>query len=463
MATQYKEDKNITFDINSILKDITRRWLLILLCACVFSMGFYIYAQETYSPSYTSKITFIINDKNENRNTYTNLTTTTTLADVFKRLINSEQLKSKTAENLGYSSFPGNVTATQVPETNLLTLSVTSSSPKLSFELINGVLDTYPTFTNGIMSNAVMEVLEPPTVQVGASNSSNSKQMALYGFAIGTALSVFIIVVFSFFKDTVKNEDEIEKKLNTHKAISIPREKKKHRIRNFFTRRKTPLNINNPTQGFSFVESFKKLRTIVETKGKKHNYKTFIVTSTLENEGKSTIAANIAIALAKKDLKVLIIDADLRKPAVSKFFDMEVKKEQNLYQFLKGEARLSDILIYDKKLNLSFIVDDSYRGNSTDLLSSDRMEYLISTVKEHFDYIIIDTAPLGMVSDTEEILEYCDAAFLVVRQDMAKSIAINDTIDIINHSNSKLLGCVFNDAKKAFDNQYGYGYYGYYG
>lgn len=460
MAMQYGEDRNISFDLNSILKDITRRWLLILLCACIFSMGFYVYAQETYSPNYTSKITFLIND---NRNASKDLTTATNLAGAFKKLITSPQLKSKTAENLGYSSFPGNAVATQVPETNLLTLSVTSSSPRLAFELLNGILDTYPTFTNGIMTNAVMEVLEQPVVTTHPTNNSNEKQMTLYGFLIGMCVSILLISVFSFFKDTVKNEDEIEKKLNTHKAVSIPKEKKKHRIRNFFSRKKTPLNINNPTQGFNFVESFKKLRTTVETKSKKYGYKTFVVTSTLENEGKSTVAANIAIALAKKDLKVLIIDADLRKPAISKFFDLEINKEQTLYHFLKGDSRLSDILIYDEKLNLSFIVDESYKSNATDLLSSDRMEYLISTVKERFDYIIVDTAPLGMVSDTEEILELCDAAFLVVRQDMAKSIAINDTIDIINHSNAKLLGCVFNDSKKAFDNQYGYGYYGYYG
>lgn len=450
---------NLTFDIYCILRDIGKRWLIIILCACFAAMGCFVFAKQSYAPVYETKTTFLVTDKNENRNVYTNLETTTTLANVFITLIASDQFKSKVAENMGYDSVPGTIEASQVPETNMINITTYGKTPIMSYQIMQSVLETYPLFTKEIMANAVMDTLEDSVVPDKVSNSSGAVSLTLLGFAGGAVISIAVISLFSFFKDTIKREDDISKKLNTTRILSVPKEKKKRRVKNIFKKTKTPLSINNPTQSFAFVESFKKLRTIIESKRRTEGFKSFVVTSTMENEGKTTISVNLALSLAKKGYSVLLLDTDLRKPAVAKFFDITLKKGQTLGEYLAGKRHLEEVIIKNEKLNLNLISNNIGCKNSSDLITSKRMTDLIETLKERYDYVILDATPLALVADAENIMEHCDATLLVVRQDRAKSIDINDAIDAIHQSGSKLLGCVYNGSAGTDSMRYGYGGY----
>ncbi len=455
---------NYSFDLYSTVKDVLKRWYLILFVAVLGAMGCFIYATEVYTPQYTTSVTLLVQNKNEQNTPASHLATTNRLAVILKAVLDSEQLHVAVAKQLGENTFPGNLSCEVISETNIITISVVSDSPVNSYRLLNAVLDNYPTFTRAVSSNVILETLSPPVIPTVASNSSGSFLMMILGFLGGAVVVTAFLVVLSYFKDTVKREDDIKKKLNVKKIASIPRQKKKLTIKEKMKGVKKSLSLSNPVIGFEFKESFKKLRRLITEEKKTKGDKLFAVTSSLENEGKTTVAVNLAISLARLKCKVLIIEGDLRKPAVTKFLDKKVEEGKSIIDFLNGEARLSDVTMYDEVLNLHIIGCNKGTGKANELVLSDEMKYLLSTAKENYDYIVIDTPPLGFASDAEDLMAEADSTLLVVRRDVATAIAINDTIEIINNTGAKLLGCVYNDSEitSLTASTYGYGYgYGY--
>lgn len=466
-----EQNKNYSFDIVSTLKDIFRNWFIVLIVGIVAGMGSFIVVTQMYKPQYSASITLLVQSKTNSQNVYDSLTATTKLAGVFKNILDSSQLQNAAAESLGYSQFPGTLSCSIVEETNILSFSVKSDSPIKSYRLLNAVLDSYPQFTKNVVSSIVLQTLEEPVVPVSPNNNSNATRAMMLGFLIGVLLTVAIIAVLSYYKDTIKKESDIEKKLNVKRVVSIPKQKKKISFKEKIKGVKKSLSLANPVISFEFRESFKKLRRIIVSDSKNNSHKVFSVTSSLENEGKTTIAVNVAMALGKMDYKVLLIDADLRKPAVTKFLDKKLPEGKELTDFLNGNARLSDIMHYDEINNITVAGCNKGTTLANELVTSDKMEYLFSVGREKYDYVIVDTSPLGFVSDAEDVLSISDSALLVVRRDIANALTINDTVDIILSTDVKLLGCVYNDSEavKLTGNNinyssyggYGYGKYGY--
>ena len=190
--------------------------------------------------------------------------------------------------------------------------------------------------------------------------------------------------------------------------------------------------------------------------------KTILITSVAENEGKSTVASNIALSIAQEGKNVLLIDADFRKPSLYKIFDIEKNQVTNFLGILREEESVQKTIVKLKKYPLYFILNNTNTGSIEDVLANNRFKSLIRVAKAKFDYVILDTAPMGLVPDAEGIAEFCDASLIVVREDMVLAKNINDVIDTLNSTNAKVIGSVFNDSKvvgtKAFRSNYEYNY-----
>ena len=216
-----------------------------------------------------------------------------------------------------------------------------------------------------------------------------------------------------------------------------------------------------------FVENYKKLRTKIMYKMKQRGGKIILVTSVMENEGKSTVAVNIALALAQKSKKVVLMDGDIRRPAIYKILQQRLNKNQEIGEFLKGNTEIGEILRFDKNTGLNLLIGTKHYSNSTEMVSGERMRSMLKAVRKIADYVVIDSPPTSLMADAEILAEYADVSLLVVRQSTASVRMINDTIDMLEGSSSELLGCIYNDVKtRVFSGKrvfggYGYGYGGY--
>ena len=160
MAKQ-SQNKQIEY-IYSVARDIMRDWWVILFIALSASFLAYIGAYLTYQPTFTSSTTFVVSAKSSSMGAYGNLTEVEKLTSTFQSVMDSQVLKKKVADSLRQDSFDGTVEITVVPETNLLTISVTSESPEIAYRLLNGILDNYEYVSQNVFEDVVMEIFEAP-------------------------------------------------------------------------------------------------------------------------------------------------------------------------------------------------------------------------------------------------------------------------------------------------------------
>lgn len=167
---------------------------------------------------------------------------------------------------------------------------------------------------------------------------------------------------------------------------------------------------------FAYAEAYKTLRTNLSFASISRQYKKIIITSAIPNEGKSTVAINLAITLAEGGARVLLVDCDLRNPTLRR--PMRVRPDFNvgLTALLTGNATLEECVFTQQKMKCDVLLAGTTPPNPVELLSSPQMEQLLNQLSERYDYIICDAPPVSVVTDAAALSRFCDGVILVVRQ-----------------------------------------------
>lgn len=188
-----------------------------------------------------------------------------------------------------------------------------------------------------------------------------------------------------------------------------------------------------------------------------------LVSSSVQGEGKSTTVANIAISMARTNARVVIIDSDMRRPMQHKLF--KVKNTNGLSNLLGGMSKLENTVNRNVYTNLDLISAGTIPPNPSELVNSDNMAELIKELSSRYDYVIIDTPPINVVSDALAISRLAAGLVLVVKQNSTTYEDVNRVIDNINFAKSKMLGVVINNMKDMggkgsyrYKNNYRYNY-----
>jgi capsular exopolysaccharide synthesis family protein len=218
-------------------------------------------------------------------------------------------------------------------------------------------------------------------------------------------------------------------------------------------------------------ESLRAIKTNIQFCG--DDIKTIMFTSSLPDEGKSTIAYDLAISFTDSGKKVLLLDTDMRGSVMVGHLQAKLeggKKIAGLSHYLSGQKALEEVMYETTIPNLSVIFAGPSVPNPTEILDKQYFAYLIEYAREHFDYILIDCAPLGAVIDAAVVAKYCDGAVIVIAQGVAGARIINNIRRQLEATGVKILGAVINKVKqekrhygKYYGRYYGRYYGGYYG
>ena len=210
-------------------------------------------------------------------------------------------------------------------------------------------------------------------------------------------------------------------------------------------------------------EQFRTIRTNISFMGIDHPIKTLAFTSANISEGKSTVTDNIAVVWANSGKRVLLIDADLRRPTLHQTFN--VANREGLTTILTSDAAEMDITNMIKKTeidNLSILTSGPIPPNPAELLNSQRMQALIASVEQNYDVVILDVPPILAVSDTQALVSHLDGVVLVVKMGQTEKAALKRSVELLKLAHANILGYVMNDVGRNGDSAYGYGYgYGY--
>ena len=218
--------------------------------------------------------------------------------------------------------------------------------------------------------------------------------------------------------------------------------------------------------GFYLREAYKTLRTnvnfaLADTEG----CKVILVTSAMPREGKSLTALNLAISLGQTEAKVLIIDCDLRRPKLHRL--LGASANIGLSNLLMDPQKLSGMVLKHESLGISVILSGDIPPNPSELLTSKKMKALITALRSKYDYIIIDTPPVGMVTDSVVLAPLSDGVLFVVKADQSERGAVIHSMEQMEYAKAKILGFVFNGMNPDSGSGYGkyryskYGRYGY--
>ena len=451
-------------DLISMLKDIGREWITILLLSVAAALFADIWICATYQPEYKTSTTFVVTAKGMNSNIYQNLSSTKDLAQQFTEILGSNVLKKKVAQDIGVNSLDVETSVDLVPETNLITLSVKAKTAAESYRVLQSVMENYNTVSDYAIKNVIIETIQQPSVAMSPSNPLNEKRMVLKVFLIAAGCLIVLVAGISYIRDTIKNPGEVSSKLDTRLLGTIAYEKKSKSLS--MNRKKGYLSmlISNPLRSFAYVESSKMAASRVRSYMDKEQAKVLLVTSVMENEGKSTVAANLALSLAQEGNRVMLMDCDFRKPAQFKIFDVRDNEETDLGDVLINHKSADRIIRNWNESNLYMILNKTSSNSIETLLKSTTLKQIIAFCRERMDYVVVDTSPLALVADTEELAQMTDASVLVVRQDTVLTKDINDAIDILNNTRGKVIGCILNGtASQSTGGNSHYRYGGHYG
>ena len=204
-------------------------------------------------------------------------------------------------------------------------------------------------------------------------------------------------------------------------------------------------------------EAYKTLRTNIQFCQANNEIKTLVITSSCPNEGKSTTVYNLGNSFAASGRKVLIIDCDLRKPILHKFYN--VPNEKGLTNLLAGQMDVAEVLKRITVLGVDFINCGTIPPNPSELLNSKRMEFYLSRFSEAYDYIILDTPPIGIVTDAQILAGKCDGTLLVVASGQVDKKKLLEAKSLLDKVGANVLGSILTKVKVGkteYDHYYKY-------
>ncbi|MBL7157874.1 MAG: polysaccharide biosynthesis tyrosine autokinase [Candidatus Omnitrophica bacterium] len=310
-----------------------------------------------------------------------------------------------------------------------------------------GIQDQYA--LEGLKANNVNieDAAEVPALPVKPKKKLNVLLAIIVGFFGGVGLAFF----FEYLDDTVKDVEDIRKLTEWPFLGGIPEIKEDSgRITEFKKDMWVHINPKDPAS-----EAYRAIRTsILFSATEECPLKTQLITSPGPQEGKTTTACNLAIAMAQNGKRVLLVDADMRKPRLHGIF--KKKNDKGLSLFLSGQAKIEDIIQETDIENVSLVTGGLNPPNPSELIAGHRMDEFIQNTKKKFDFVIFDTPPVAIVTDAIVLSKVVDGLILVLESGKTSRRVLPRIFHLLQGSKAKVIGTVFN--KISIKNS-GYHYY----
>lgn len=449
-------------DIISLAGDflygLKKLWLLILVLTLAGAGISYFRTSYTYTPQYVASATMSVTAPGGQ---YIGAQTASQMAEVFPYILTSGVLEDVVAREMGMDSVPGTISATAEDGTNLLTMSVTSDDPQMAYDILHTVIDCYPEVAEFVLGNTSLTILDETGVPSDTQKAVVVRGSYKRGAVMGAGAGLVILCLYVLLKKTVKSKDKLKSQINLPDMGSLPYIRNKKRKKKPEQNKVSLINERTPA---SYQEAMRRLRIRVLKEVEENQTKTIMVTSSVPGEGKTTVAVNLAISLARQGKKVVLVDCDLRNPSIGEFLGI-TEQHLGIDSVLHKKAAVTDVLTeidVNGENKLTLLLGEYGEKTDISLLGSKRMQGLIADLKSMADVVILDTAPAQLLADAALMARFVDAALYVIRYDYTKMYKIREGIQALSMSKIKMLGYVFNCDRNSGDGRYGYGYgYGY--
>lgn len=443
--------------LRSAVGTVKRGWIVILVLTLVCGVAGLVYSL-LQSPVYRATATLYVTSGNEaNAQTaYQGSLASQQRVMSYIKLVDSDGVVGPAigpgGVPLSLSDAKAALSATTTPETVLLNVSAESTSSQTAADLANAVAESMTTYVQrletpagGRTPLAKLTVVTPAGVS-DTPISPRTKRNTALAIVIGLLAGIAVVFVRDRYDNKVHDEEEVQGVTDSPVLASVPSDGllKERGLIDF-------------SSGATLAaESYRKLRTNLSFTSVDRPFRRIIVTSALEAEGKTTTAINLAAALAETGQRVVLVDADLRRPQVNHRTGR--MGDVGFTNYLKGDGGMNDLLQATDVENFWVLASGPKPPNPAELLGSKRAGEGIEELSAHFDYVIIDTPPLLPVTDAAVIARWADGVLLVARANQTRLPSIASSIEQLDAVQATLIGLVLTDVPTR-GGAYKYGYY----
>lgn len=472
--------------INDIISLLWKRSVLIVACTISCLFIFFAFTKYAISPTYTASVQLYVNSNNSNSTFDLNdlnyaQKVVNTYINFLKTKVFYIQVVEESKLNYSASEVEDRTEISSVNNTEIFQISVTTNSAEDSYLLVTAMQKLAPLHIKSIKEDAQISVVDPAVYPTGPSGPN-----ILFNSAVGGLLGLFLSISFVFLWEildvNVKNQDDLKRKYSKPVLGVIPdyyehrrkgnliqmirsiknrisvRElsgaKKRSKIKNNTrTNAKIKARLNGfdnirrdevikADTDFLITEAYKELRTNLRYTLNNDGCKRILVNSPISQDGKSTICTNLGLTIAQTGARVLLIDCDLRKGRLHNFLNL--KSNPGMSELLIGMIKEKDALQQTRLENLQVISLGKIPPNPTELLSGGQMEEILRSLEKSYDFILIDSPPVNVVSDALSLTKLVDGVILVVRENFTSHPNIAGALTKLEFVNAKILGFVIN-------------------
>ena len=493
MDNKTKRNEEIEIDLSRLFSSLLKKAWLIGAVAVLCAVLTLVYTVVCVTPKYESGAKFYVNNSSldvgiDSIISASDISAAKDLVQSYIVILNTRETLNDVIDYAGvdrtYGEVKAMISAASVSGTEIFQVVVTCENPVEAEKIADAIAYVLPKRISSIIDGTSAKVVESAVLPTSASSPSYTKNTML-GFVLGLMIMAAVVVVLELLDVTIRAEEDITHDCQHPILASVPDmaasgkgapqygygrgTRKGESAENAAQDR--PVALYGSQIGFAASESYKLLRTklqfsFTEDKG----CRVIGITSAMVGEGKSLTAVNLAYSLAELGKRVILLDADMRRPTLAE--KLGLNKKPGLSSCLTGQGDLNNLI---QRCNVSgdektfyVITAGQNPPNPAELLSSNKMNLVLDTLRKHYDYVIVDLPPIKEVSDSLAIADKLDGMLLVVRQNCCNRVDLGNTVRQLAFVNAKVLGIVFNgvsESVKGYGRKYynrynrGYGYY----
>ena len=452
-----KQGGNI--DLARLAVYILKRCWLPILCAIIGFCAMY-YRASKAPDTYTASGTMFVTNSNPNLVNYgytstSDISSAVQLVNIYSEVVNSETVMQRVLEYaiepagendnkediLLSQKYPGITTdyirsvisMHSVNETPMVRVSCTTTDPILSTDICNSVLQVAPAAIKDVVTAGEAKAQDYAVVPANANSRSDIKK-GIIGALAGAVAACALLVLLFLMNHRVEKPGELTDNYTPPILSYIRRARGSEKDAGAY--------LLNEKSEMDLVEGYAKLRMNLLFAMSEKMHRTVLVTSAISGEGKSTIAANLAVSLAMSGKRILLADADMRRACQSELFYYD-PNSPGLSDILTGDTTAKQAILSSVWENLDILPAGSMPANPCELLESPAMEKLIQELEEQYDMILIDVPPINIVSDPLALSSEAAGALFVVRQDFSDHREIRRALISAEMTGLEVLGFVF--------------------
>ena len=489
------ENKEIEIDLLELAGVLLSRISVIITFSLLFGLLALCFASFYLPEKYSSYTTMYVKNVNEEARmeqsvTLNELNASKSLLSTYIAVLQSDAVMDQIGERLlkiytvneisavfpvdesgsvNTNAIKSSLSMASVEDTEVLKISAKTTSPEVSADVCRIIAEIAPDFLIRVVGAGSVEVIDPAKVNYRRVEP-NIKKMTVLGCLLGLIAPAGVIILLYLLDNSVKSTDELKKRFDKaiigevynfsqEKGEKQKKTKDGHRII-------SPESLINDKTVFTVSESYKTMRTNTMFALSPFDKKIISVTSANAAEGKSTTTANLAISFSQTESKVLLIDADLRKPTQHKLF--EVNNKTGLSTVLGKMNTVENSIVKGVRENLDLMPAGPIPPNPSELLASQQFENMINELAQQYDYVIIDTPPVNVVSDVLVMSKAITGVLFVSMHGETTYDSIESALQKLEMAEVNVLGFILNNITAAhtgkyysYKYKYGYSRYGY--